>query len=36
MSKDWTKGYRKMYKYGVEKVTLNEANDQLFGHLKHD
>ena len=30
MSKDWTKGYRKMYKYGVEKVTLNEANDQLF------
>ena len=29
-AKDWTNGFKKNYKYSVEKVTLNTANDQLF------
>lgn len=29
-SKDWTKGHKKNYRYSVEKLTLNNANDQLF------
>ena len=27
---DWTKGYKDNFKYGIEKKTLREANDQLF------
>ena len=27
---DWTKGYKDNFKYGIEKKTLREVNDQLF------
>ena len=27
---DWTKGHKKFYKYGIEKKTLRDVNDQLF------
>ena len=27
---DWTKGYQKTFKYGIEKKTLKDVNDQLF------
>ena len=27
---DWTKGYKDIFKYGIEKKTLREVNDQLF------
>ena len=27
---DWTKGYKENFKYGIEKKTLREVNDQLF------
>jgi len=30
MSKDWITGYKKNYKYAVEKQALNSMNDQLF------
>lgn len=27
---NWTKGYKKTFKYGIEKKTLSDVNDQLF------
>ena len=27
---DWTKGYKDNFKYGIEKKTLRQVNDQLF------
>ena len=27
---DWTKGYKENFRYGIEKKTLREVNDQLF------
>mgnify|MGYP001164910731 CR=1 FL=1 len=27
---DWTKGYKENFKYGIEKKTLREVNEQLF------
>ena len=30
LSKDWITGYKKNYKYAVEKQALNSMNDQLF------
>ena len=27
---DWTKGYKENFKYGIEKKTLKDVNDQLF------
>ena len=27
---DWTKGHREKYRYGIEKKTLRDVNDQLF------
>lgn len=27
---DWTKGYKESFRYGIEKKTLREVNDQLF------
>jgi len=27
---DWTKGYVETFRYGIEKKTLREVNDQLF------
>jgi hypothetical protein len=29
-SSDWTKGYKDTFKYGIEKKTLRDVNDQLF------
>ena len=27
---DWTKGYKENFRYGIEKKTLRDVNDQLF------
>jgi hypothetical protein len=29
-SSDWTKGYKDNFRYGIEKKTLRDVNDQLF------
>lgn len=29
-AKDWTKGYKDNFRYGIEKHTLEKVNDQLF------
>jgi hypothetical protein len=29
-SSDWAKGYKKTFRYGIEKKTLRDVNDQLF------